>query len=81
MQRNWACRLGGWLLWGSLAVLLGVIAILEISFFAPIPDPSGFRNVVWDFILRPGFALAVAVFLLGVGCHLIEGRIGSHGQI
>jgi len=58
-------------------VFVGVTGLLGITFFTPIPNPSGFREVIWDFLLRPGFALAVAAFLLGVGFHLIEGRLGG----
>lgn len=80
MNPNWACRLGSWLLWASLVAFLGVIGVLELVYFLPIPNPTGFREVVWTFLLRPGFALAVAVFLLGAGCHLVEGRLGGPGS-
>lgn len=74
MHHNWACRLGGWLLWGSLGALLAVIGLLEAMFLlAPV---EGSQEFVWRFLLRPGFALVPTTFLLGVGCHLVEGRIG-----
>ena len=79
MRRNWACRLGGWFLWGSTGVFLGVVGTMEIAFFVPIPNAEGYREVLWTFLLRPGFALALATFLLGIGCHLVEGRLGGRG--
>lgn len=74
MHHNWACRLGGWLLWGSLGALLVLIGLLEAMFLlAPV---EGFQEFVWLFFVRPGFALMLTTFSLGVGCHLVGGRIG-----
>ncbi len=75
MQQNWACRLGGWFLWGSLGVLIAVSgAALALPFVANSSEDAG--EVMLN-VLQVGFALVLGAFLLGAGCHLIEGRIGG----
>ncbi len=77
MRRNWACRLGGWLLWGSLFVLIGVVGVtLALPFVATSSDDTG--EVMLN-VVQVGFALVLGAFLLGVGCHLVEGVVGRRG--
>ena len=75
MQENWARRLGGWLLWASLGVLLAVIGLVEVMFLLA---PVEFQEFAWTFLLQPGSALALTALLLGIGCRLVEGRGGWH---
>lgn len=65
------CRLGGWLLWGSLGALIGAIAVaLALPFVATNSEDAG--QVMFR-VLEGGFAAMAATFLLGVLCHLCEG--------
>lgn len=78
VRQHWACRLGGWFLWCSLVVLVGVIAVaLALPFVATISEDAG---VVMLSVLKAGFALMAAAFLLGIACHLTEGLVGRLGK-
>ena len=69
--------MAGWSFWGSLLALVGAIGVtLALPFAA---NASGDAGDVMLNVLQAGFALAAAAFLLGIGCHLVEGRLARRG--
>jgi len=77
MRRDHVCRLGGWFLWASLGALVGVVAIALVS--PVIATTSADAGAVMLSVLKAGFGLMFAAFLLGMSCHFAEGLAGRPG--
>ena len=77
MRRDRVCRLGGWLLWGSLGALVGVIGLLLV---APVAAASSEdAGEIMLSIVKGGFLVMFGAFLLGISCHLLEGLAARGG--
>jgi len=78
MRRDRVCRLGSWFLWGSLGALVGVIGVLLAS--PVVATRSEDAGEVMLSVVKAGFVVMFAAFLLGISCHLTEGLAGRLGE-
>ncbi len=78
MRRDRVCRLGNWFLWGSLGVLLGIIAVtLTLPLVATNSEDAGQAMLT---VVKVGFAIVAGAFLMGIACHLSEGLVARLGD-
>lgn len=78
MERQRICRLGGWFLWGSMGALAAVIAVLLAA--PVVATRSTDAGEVMLNLVRAGFVVMLAAFLLGMLCHLTEGLARRPGE-
>ncbi len=78
MRRDRVCRLGNWFLWGSLCVLIGIIAVmLTMPVVATNSEDAG---QVMLTVVKVGFGIVAGAFLMGTACHLGEGLVARLGD-
>ena len=68
---GWLRSASGWCMWASLAALAGVIVVALASIF--VASASEDAGEVMLNVLRVGFALVVATFLIGLALRAVCG--------